>query len=111
MDSFIFKADTMRGLTTLALSTAELKTKINDTMKSAADNGEYWCHYVVPALCNENTVKDIKDALLRCGYRVKVQNLDSRFYVTILWAPEDRRVVCDGVEWNELEDYFERKQI
>lgn len=105
MDSFIFKADTMRGLTSLALSTAELKTKINETMKAAADSGEYWCHYNVPALCNENTVRDIKDALLRCGYRVKVQYLNSRFYVTILWAPEDKKVTFGDGEWDNYEEY------
>lgn len=105
MESFILKADTMRGLTELALSPVELKKRINEQMSKAASDGEYWCHFRVPALCTEATVKELKENLINSKYRVKVSYINFVFYITILWAPLDKKVMCDGTRWDDLEDY------
>jgi len=99
MDSFIYKASTMRGETQLALTEIEIKRRINETIKNAAIAGEYWCHFVMPTLLEEKVVDDIVSALLACGYRVKVM-FNKTYCLTILWAPEDMKVTFDGEDWS-----------
>ena len=99
MNNFIFRASTMRGKTELALSMTELKKKINDALETAADKGEYWCHFIMPTLINEKIVDDIVDDLLDASYRVKV-TYNKGYYLTIQWAPDDMKVVFDGEEWS-----------
>lgn len=105
MNSFIFKADTIRGYTEDALTIAKMKSKINDELLKASQAGEYWCHYKAPMLASETAIKHLRDSLILSGYKVKVTLDKNGFWLTILWAPEDRKVTfCDG-EWDNYEEY------
>lgn len=111
MDSFIYKADTMRGRTQLALNIVELKKKINRALGEAADNGEYWCHVQMPSLIKKEVIDELVADLIQAKFKVKVtqeyinfNNDRSKtngrvFCLTILWAPEDIRVTFDGEDW------------
>lgn len=99
MNNFILKASTLRGITELALSMTELKKKINEALKAAADKGEYWCHFIMPTLIDEKIVDDIVDDLLDAGYRVKV-TYNKGYYLTIQWAPDDAKVTFSGEDWS-----------
>ena len=99
MDSFIYKASTMRGETQLALTEIEIKRRINEAIKEAAIKGEYWCHFAVPTLIDLSLADKIMDDLIECGYKVKISK-DKTVFLTILWAPDDAKVTFSGENWD-----------
>lgn len=104
MDSFIYKAATMRARTQLALTEIEIKRRVNEKIREAALAGEYWCHYEVPSLLRTDVVRELKNALILAGYKVKAYRNDGHLYITIQWAPEDAKTMFCGMEWDEFEE-------